>query len=62
LEITRRGTEQIQLSNGEVRGFLEDGDEIILRGYCQTDGLPRITLGECRGTIFPSLNKPTLKR
>ena len=62
LEITRRGTEQIHLSNGEVRSFLEDGDEIILRGFCQKDGVPRITLGECRGTIFPSFNKPTLKR
>lgn len=62
LEITRRGAEQLNLASGEVRSFLEDGDEIVLRGFCETDGLPRITLGECRGTIFPALNKPALKR
>jgi len=31
--------------------FLEDGDEVILLGYCERDGLPRIGFGECRGTV-----------
>lgn len=31
--------------------FLEDGDEVILRGYCEREGLPRIGFGECRGTV-----------
>jgi fumarylacetoacetase len=62
LEITRRGAEQLHLNSGEVRSFLEDGDEIVIRGFCQMDGLPRITLGECSGTVFPALNKPALKR
>ena len=31
--------------------FLEDGDEVILRGYCEREGIPRIGFGECRGTV-----------
>jgi fumarylacetoacetase len=53
LEITRRGASPIRLPNGEIRGFLEDGDEIILTGFCEREGFPRISLGECRGTILP---------
>ena len=55
LELTRRGTVPLQLPTGELREFLADGDEIILRGTCQRAGLPTITLGECRGTILPAL-------
>lgn len=52
LEMTRRGIEPIQLPTGEVRRFLEDGDEVIFRGYCEQEGHPRIGFGECRGTIL----------
>lgn len=45
----------IELPNGETRKFLEDGDEVILRAYCERDGLPRIGFGECRGVIEPAL-------
>ncbi len=51
LEITSRGREPILLPNGEQRRFLEDGDEVILRGYCARDGQVRIGFGECRGTV-----------
>jgi fumarylacetoacetase len=54
LEMTRRGTVPLQLPDGEVRGFLEDGDEILLSGFCERAGLPRIGLGECRGRIAPA--------
>ena len=54
LEITRRGAEPLQLSNGETRKFLEDGDEVILRGYCEREGYPRIGFGECRGVVLPA--------
>jgi fumarylacetoacetase len=54
LEITRRGAELLQLPNGETRKFLEDGDEVILRGYCQREGHPRIGFGECRGIVLPA--------
>jgi fumarylacetoacetase len=44
----------IQLPSGEARTFLADGDEVILRGYCEREGFRRIGLGECRGRIAPS--------
>jgi len=50
LELTWRGTEPLQLPTGETRKFLEDGDEVILRAYCERDGL-RVGFGECRGKI-----------
>jgi len=53
LEITRRGAEPLQLPNGETRKFLEDGDEVMLRGYCERQGHPRIGFGECRGVVLP---------
>ena len=51
LEITMRGKEPLELPNGETRGFLEDGDQVILRGWCDAPGFQRIGLGECSGTI-----------
>ena len=54
LELTRRGAEPIELPTGELRRFLEDGDEIILRGWCEARGFRRIGLGECRGAILPA--------
>jgi fumarylacetoacetase len=54
MELTSRGAEPVQLPNGEVRRFLEDGDEVIFRGYCERDGFRRIGFGECRGRIVPA--------
>jgi fumarylacetoacetase len=51
LELTRRGSQPLALANGETRGFLEDGDEVILRGYCEREGAARIGLGECSGVV-----------
>ena len=51
LELTTRGTQPLQLPNGESRKFLEDGDEVIFRGYCQREGYVRLGFGECRGRI-----------
>jgi fumarylacetoacetase len=51
LELTSRGAEPIELPTGERRAFLEDGDEVILRGWCERDGARRIGFGECRGEI-----------
>jgi fumarylacetoacetase len=42
------------LPTGERRGFLEDGDEVTLRGYCERPGFASIGLGECSGTIMRS--------
>ncbi len=54
LELTARGTEPIRLPHGEERRFLEDGDEVILRGYAARPGARRIGLGECRGRVLPA--------
>jgi fumarylacetoacetase len=50
LELTWRGTEPLTLPTGETRRFLEDGDEVILRGYCEREGV-RVGFGECRGAV-----------
>jgi len=54
LERTKRGAEPLVLPNGEQRKFLEDGDEVILKGWCEREGYPRIGFGECRGVIAPA--------
>jgi fumarylacetoacetase len=55
LELTARGKDPVTLPTGERRKFLEDGDEIIMRGFCERDGFRRIGLGTCRGTILPAV-------
>ena len=52
LEMTLGDEKPITLSNSEARGYLEDGDTIVLKGYCRRDGFRRIGLGECRGTVL----------
>ena len=54
LERTWRGSEPLALPTGETRRFLEDGDEVIMRGWCERDGYRRIGFGECRGTVSPA--------
>jgi len=54
LELTRNGAEPLALPTGETRAFLADGDEVILRGFCEHPGHPRIGLGECRAAILPA--------
>jgi fumarylacetoacetase len=54
LEITRRGADPLVLPTGEERRFLHDGDEVIMRAFCQRDAAVRIGLGECSGLIVAS--------
>lgn len=51
LEKTQNGARPLQLSTGESRQFLEDGDEIIMRATCRREGFVSIGFGECRGRI-----------
>ena len=53
LEISWNGTEPIELASGIVRTFLEDGDSLVVHGWCQGDGY-RIGFGEVEGTILPA--------
>lgn len=54
LELTWRGKEPLTLPTGEERRFLEDGDEVVMRGFCEREGFRRIGFGECRGIIIPA--------
>ena len=58
-EITSRGSNPITLSNGEMRGWLEDGDEVIFRARAEREGFTPIGYGECRGVIGPAVDWPT---
>ncbi|NBX24553.1 MAG: fumarylacetoacetase [Planctomycetes bacterium] len=56
LERSWRGTQPLDLPDGSQRKFLEDGDEVILRGWFEPRGSTgRIGLGECRGLVLPAL-------
>jgi fumarylacetoacetase len=54
LEISEGGKQPIQLLSGETRSFLEDGDEVTLKGWCEGDGAVRIGFGECVGRVVAS--------
>ncbi|MCZ7648519.1 MAG: fumarylacetoacetase [Planctomycetota bacterium] len=53
LELAWRGTKPLKLPGGGERKFLEDGDTVILTGWCQGKGY-RVGFGECRGTVLPA--------
>lgn len=52
LERTRRGAEPLVLPDGSRRGFLEDGDEVLLSGHAHATGRPSIGFGSCRGVVL----------
>jgi fumarylacetoacetase len=51
LELANGGTKPLTLPSGEIRHFLHDGDEVILRGQAIRDGYVSIGFGECRASI-----------
>jgi len=53
LELSWRGTEPIELTNGETRKFLADDDTVIMRGHCDAEGI-RIGFGEVSGKLLPA--------
>ncbi len=54
LELTAGGKQPLALANGETRAFLEDGDTVILRAFCERPGFRRIGFGDCAGTVLPA--------
>jgi fumarylacetoacetase len=56
MELSAGGKKPFTLSSGETLTYLEDGDTVILRGYCARAGYRRIGFGECRGTVLPGLS------
>lgn len=57
LELSWKGTREVDLGNGEKRKFIKDGDEVIVRGHCERNGL-RIGFGECAGKVLPAIAFP----
>ncbi|AVO47507.1 fumarylacetoacetase [Phreatobacter cathodiphilus] len=58
LEITRGGSIPLSLPDGQMRTFLEDGDELTLTARCEREGFTPIGFGRCRGTILPARGDP----
>ncbi len=54
IEIVEGGKKPLSLPNGESRTFLEDGDTVILRAWCEKDGYRRIGFGSCCATVLPA--------
>ena len=54
LELSHAGRQALTLPNGEQRRFLEDGDEVTLRGCCERPGARRIGFGSATGRVLPA--------
>ena len=55
MELTAGGKQPFALPDGRTRVFLEDGDTVVLRAWCESAGHARIGFGECRGTVLPAI-------
>ena len=58
LEITQGGAKPLSLLNGEIRRFLEDGDEVRISARAQAPGRVSIGFGACRAVITPARGAP----
>lgn len=56
IELTTGGRNPVTLPDGETRTYLDDGDRVVLRGWCEKPGAARIGFGECVGTVLPPLS------
>ena len=54
IELTVGGKKPLTLPNGQTRTYLEDGDAVLLCGWCEKAGAARIGFGQCVGTVLPS--------
>jgi fumarylacetoacetase len=52
MELSADGSREMTLPSGEIRTFLEDGDEVIFRAHCRKSGFVSIGFGECRARII----------
>jgi fumarylacetoacetase len=57
LELSNGGKKPMTLSNGEQRTFLQDGDTIALKAWCEKPGAMRIGFGECIATVLPTMKR-----
>ena len=57
LELSNGGKKPMTLSNGEQRTFLQDGDTIALKAWCEKPDAMRIGFGECIATVLPTMKR-----
>lgn len=55
LELSWKGTKPLRLINGEERKFLQDGDTVIMRGFCTSEKGARIGFGKCEGKLLSAI-------
>ncbi|MPC53377.1 Fumarylacetoacetase [Portunus trituberculatus] len=55
LELSWRGSKTVDIGNGETRKFLQDGDEVVMTGYCQGEGY-KVGFGPCTGKVLPAIS------
>lgn len=60
LELTWKGTEPLIMSDGSERKFINDGDTVIMKAFCEQEGL-KIGFGECTGKIKKARTFPKEK-
>ena len=53
IELSWRGTRPVELGNGVTRKFIQDGDEVVMEGFCQGAGF-RVGFGQCSGVVLPA--------
>jgi fumarylacetoacetase len=53
LELSWKGTRPLTLATGESRTFIQDNDTVVMRGYCEKEGI-RVGFGEVRGKLLPA--------
>ncbi len=54
IELSRAGQAPVELADGERRSFLEDGDRVVIRGWCERAGFASIGFGENRSEVLPA--------
>jgi fumarylacetoacetase len=57
MELTQGGKAPLRLPSGEARVFLEDGDEVTLRGRCERQGVASLGFGDCSGLVRAARTK-----
>ena len=57
-ELSSYGSADILMNNGEVRRYLEDGDDLIMRAHAERDGYVTIGFGDCTGRVEPAVPWP----
>ncbi len=58
MELTQGGRQPLTLANGETRSFVEDGDVVVMRGWCAAEGAARIGFGEVSAEVLPARAVP----